>query len=60
MRNLMLIVLLLAVVMVVIGFERGVIELTTRHNAGSRSVHVHLKVDADKALVDAGELIHIK
>ena len=53
MRNLMLIVLLLAVVMVVIGFERGVIELTTRHNAGSRSVHVHLKVDA-------GELIHIK
>lgn len=60
MRNLMLFVVLLAVVVVVIGFKQNWFELTTSHNAGSGNVDVHLKVDADKAKSDANELSRIK
>jgi len=60
MRNLMLFVMRLAVVVVVIGFKQGWFELTTSHNAGSSSVDMYLKVDADKAKADANEMSHIK
>jgi hypothetical protein len=60
MRNLIIIVVVLAAIVGVVGFKKGWFTLTTSHETGSRNVDVNLKVDSDKAKSDANEMTHIK
>lgn len=60
MRNLIIIVVVLAAIVGVVGFKKGWFALTTNHESGSSNVDVNLKVDSDKAKSDANEMIHIK
>jgi hypothetical protein len=60
MRNLIIIIVMLAAVVGVVGFKKGWFTLTTTHEAGSSNVDVNLKVDSDKAKSDANEMTRIK
>jgi hypothetical protein len=60
MRNRTIIVVLIAVLVVVVGYERGWFSLKTTHQVGSSNVDVNLKLNAEKVKSDASDLTHSK
>ncbi len=60
MRNLIIIVVLLAAIVGVVGFKKGWFTLTTSHETGSSNVDVNLKVDSENAKSDANEMTRFK
>jgi len=60
MRNLIIIVFVLAAIVGVVGFNKGWFSFTTSRETGSSNVDLNLKVDSDKAKSDANEMTRIK
>jgi hypothetical protein len=60
MKRLVLTLILVAVIVGLVGFQRGWFTLTTTRSTGGGNVDINLNVDSDKAKADAKELSPLK